>query len=718
MGQSFDSDRPRNVGHDSRVSRLPPVAPPPRKITSSTPDTNGYHGHSNGSGAYGGSFGPLPPVSTPPMAPGRGLPPVSAPPVSTPPLSARPSPRITPPAVSRRDPLADSITRVKTDANAPDTLPERSSRGRFDDVATNPNGSRRALDWDEEEESTHVFHSSMPPPRDALAAPMSNGHAYAHPSSHPHAMGYEGDAYAHASVAVDMQAPPGTDTLRLDTPGSSPNAIAAQTLQSSQPFASSSSSVPPRGHGHSGLSPMFPPPPPIPSITQARPIEPLVAGISAAVPIGPAQEVIRDNQPFTKLPQGNPGSATELGIRKPTLPSSYVPPQLLVPSALPGYAPVITERRDSKRWILAVAALAALVSLGALVTFLFTSRPGGLQVEVKDASGASVPKASVYIDGRKVCDATPCSVRDLQVGRYAVRVMTSDEDALEPLNVEVKAGAITPVTFTVNPEHGTLVASTEQPDVHLFVDGTDRGSLPVKLADIAPGKRQLKLGGKRYRAFEKSVDIKAGETLEIDVPKLAVTNGVAKVVVKSSGVTVTLVRTDGSEPGRIYDVAAARPIEVDTTVSWKLVAKKKGFADIVEPLTFPDGQPERTVTIDFKDDKTEEPAVVASATPPTVAATTGRSTPTPGRTPDPKPDPPANDPPAAQPSGNGFLNINSIPASRVLLDGQPLGETPKTGVSVSAGTHTVTFIHPELGKKSLSVKVGPGETKTASAKLR
>jgi serine/threonine-protein kinase len=69
-------------------------------------------------------------------------------------------------------------------------------------------------------------------------------------------------------------------------------------------------------------------------------------------------------------------------------------------------------------------------------------------------------------------------------------------------------------------------------------------------------------------------------------------------------------------------------------------------------------------------------------------------------------------------SGTGTLNINSIPASRVLLDGQPMGETPRTGVQVSAGTHTVTFIHPELGKKSISVKVGAGETKAATARLR
>jgi len=32
-------------------------------------------------------------------------------------------------------------------------------------------------------------------------------------------------------------------------------------------------------------------------------------------------------------------------------------------------------------------------------------------------------------------------------------------------------------------------------------------------------------------------------------------------------------------------------------------------------------------------------------------------------------------------------------------------------VQVTPGTHTITFIHPEKGRKSTSVTVGPGETK-------
>ncbi|MDI1442503.1 serine/threonine-protein kinase [Polyangium sp. 6x1] len=68
--------------------------------------------------------------------------------------------------------------------------------------------------------------------------------------------------------------------------------------------------------------------------------------------------------------------------------------------------------------------------------------------------------------------------------------------------------------------------------------------------------------------------------------------------------------------------------------------------------------------------------------------------------------------------GTGTLNINSIPVSKAVLDGRPLGSTPKVGLSVPAGTHTVTFIHPEKGKQTVTVTVKAGETKTAAVKFK
>jgi hypothetical protein len=62
------------------------------------------------------------------------------------------------------------------------------------------------------------------------------------------------------------------------------------------------------------------------------------------------------------------------------------------------------------------------------------------------------------------------------------------------------------------------------------------------------------------------------------------------------------------------------------------------------------------------------------------------------------------------------LNLNSIPASNVILDGRPLGSTPKVGITVPAGSHTVIFIG-ETGRKATSVTCKAGETKAAIVRI-
>jgi serine/threonine-protein kinase len=53
----------------------------------------------------------------------------------------------------------------------------------------------------------------------------------------------------------------------------------------------------------------------------------------------------------------------------------------------------------------------------------------------------------------------------------------------------------------------------------------------------------------------------------------------------------------------------------------------------------------------------------------------------------------------------------------VVVDGRPLGSTPKVGLAVSAGSHTVTFIHPEYGKRAITVTVKDRETKTVAVRF-
>ena len=52
-----------------------------------------------------------------------------------------------------------------------------------------------------------------------------------------------------------------------------------------------------------------------------------------------------------------------------------------------------------------------------------------------------------------------------------------------------------------------------------------------------------------------------------------------------------------------------------------------------------------------------------------------------------------------------------------ILDGRPLGQTPKIGVSLKAGPHTVMFVHPEYGRKVKPVNVPAGGTATAAVRF-
>ncbi|HKO53014.1 MAG TPA: PEGA domain-containing protein, partial [Polyangiaceae bacterium] len=63
-------------------------------------------------------------------------------------------------------------------------------------------------------------------------------------------------------------------------------------------------------------------------------------------------------------------------------------------------------------------------------------------------------------------------------------------------------------------------------------------------------------------------------------------------------------------------------------------------------------------------------------------------------------------------TGNGTVNLNAIPPSNVLLDGRPMGQTPRMGVSVPPGPHTVVFVNAEHGRKAKTINVEAGKTAT------
>lgn len=64
-------------------------------------------------------------------------------------------------------------------------------------------------------------------------------------------------------------------------------------------------------------------------------------------------------------------------------------------------------------------------------------------------------------------------------------------------------------------------------------------------------------------------------------------------------------------------------------------------------------------------------------------------------------------------TGKGFLNIVTTPSAMVLIDGKPMGKTPRR-VAVTAGKHSVVLVHAN-GRKRTAVDIDAGGTKTIKA---
>jgi serine/threonine-protein kinase len=240
--------------------------------------------------------------------------------------------------------------------------------------------------------------------------------------------------------------------------------------------------------------------------------------------------------------------------------------------------------------------------------------------------------------------------------------------------------------------------------VKLYVDGKEVGPLPQELKDMSAGEHVVKIAGDRYEAWEKRINVEEGQMQSIE-PKLKVVKGLATIKAGTGADNARVLLVSGSERRPIPKL----PIKIDITTDkpWSIVATKRGYEDFKKDITFQDGRAEETFVIDMWE-KGRKPPPTAS-TGGSTAAGTGHATST-------KPPPTKPDKPVAA-TGNGTLNINSIPVSNVILDGRPMGSTPKVGLSVSAGNHTVVFVHPEHGRKTRVVNVPAGGAATAAVRF-
>jgi serine/threonine-protein kinase len=361
-------------------------------------------------------------------------------------------------------------------------------------------------------------------------------------------------------------------------------------------------------------------------------------------------------------------------------------------------------------WI--AVGLAAAAMLAVAVVFLGTARTGRLVVNVADAKGAAINRADIYVDGRKQCD-TPCKVEQLGAGSHEVKVVADgfETPAVQTVSVDPRQDATVNFTLSGGTSLSGLRVAGNQPGVKLYVDDREAGPLPQEVRDLAPGPHTIRVAGSdRYQPLEKQVAVEKDSVSDLGTVTLKVLRGKATITLTTLGARVYLV--SGSDRRELPTLPIS--VDIDTTKTWSLEASKPGYDDLRQPISFDDGQAEKSFVVAL--DPHTAPPLQAYQAPQPQAVQVQAQAPSPQPTPAAQPPTPAQAPPTE--AGEAFLNINSIPPSTCFVDGHSLGSTPRLHISVKPGSHTVKFINADQGlTKTITVSVGAGETKPAVAKL-
>jgi PEGA domain len=206
---------------------------------------------------------------------------------------------------------------------------------------------------------------------------------------------------------------------------------------------------------------------------------------------------------------------------------------------------------------------------------------------------------------------------------------------------------------------GRLIVRSDPPGAEVLLDGRAEGVTPVSLAGIAPGLREVVVSfdGREIRQI---VQVERGATASVIVPLTSTTTATGRV-------------------------AFAAPWEVDILEDGVLVGTSR-----TPELMLPAGPHTlRFVNDTFGYEHTQR-----------VVVEPGRTVSVPVHVP------------------QGKLNVNALPWAEVIVDGDAIGETPLGDVSIDVGPHIVTFRHPELGEKTVSVAVKVGMPARVTVDMR
>ena len=118
--------------------------------------------------------------------------------------------------------------------------------------------------------------------------------------------------------------------------------------------------------------------------------------------------------------------------------------------------------------------------------------------------------AVVIVDGRVVCQGTPCS-RELPVG---VAVVTMQKERHLPRQEVVefaRRGPPLKLKWTLDPDFGWLTVTSTPPGLPVTINGKPAGRTPIAGSELAPGSHEVRISDPRYYELGDRVVLARGE---------------------------------------------------------------------------------------------------------------------------------------------------------------------------------------------------------------
>jgi PEGA domain-containing protein len=407
----------------------------------------------------------------------------------------------------------------------------------------------------------------------------------------------------------------------------------------------------------------------------------------------PSMKAIRSTRATVRL-----SSVEALDILRQARASSSPPPTSSAPQIStrplsPASMRALMLRTKPWSWIAAAGVVLVLL----LVWILWPST-GALMVTVSGPGGAPVEGVKVLVDGNTVCESSPCRIESLDDGVHRVRATALGMAETAEEAVRISGGEAVHnirLAATVGETGGLQISAGDEP-LTLVLDGKVVGPLPQKLTGLTPGEHWLKLESTTGEPpIEKGVVIGAGEILQVEPERLKSNKTLVTIELsrESEGATVTL------NDDFLLDFPAE--LELVPGEPHELHATKPGFKDYKTQIKIAPGEASKHLIVDLEPlqgnrARQRSASRPATGAPPKPKATAASSTST----------------------ASGLLNINSTPPSSVILNGKPLGTTPRIGVEVPGNSmQTVIFVHPTMGRRRAQQIVPAGQTKTISIRF-